>query len=279
MIPLDPRRLQRHLREGLRRHTPASRAGPFTCYLHPESRDPALNVAVPDEPAEGRRVPVLGQEASGGSAVLEEDVELGIVACKAYFAAQRRTPRVEMVDEVHPGLPDLLVEHGFVEDTRTSILACTRDTWRQVDPPAGVRVDPLLPGTSWEVARRYLEVQREAYGLEMELPERGPQGFWPALLIGAGVLVTLEGEPAAAGGITPPLDGLADVRGLAVRDAFRRRGLGAFVLSALGRVAHETGVEALLAIPENEGAQRIAARAGFVPVAILRSFTLAAREP
>lgn len=276
MSPLDPRRLQRHLREGLRLHVPASRAGPFTCYLHPETNDPALNVAVPDEPAEGRRVPVLGQEAAGLSAVPEEDEELGLVLLKAHFAGNRRTPRVEFLEECHPHLPRLLAQHGFAEDARNAMVACTRDTWRQVDPPEGVQVEPLLPGSAWDVAKRYLDVQREAYKLDMELPEEGPKGFWPALLIGAGLLVTIDGEPAAAGGITPADDGLSDVRGLAVRDAFRRRGLGGFVLSALARVAHETGVEALVAIPDGPGALRIAERAGFARVATLRSFTLEA---
>lgn len=276
MSPLDPRHLQRHLRDGLRRHAPATRAGPFTCYLHPESNDPALNVAVPDEPAEGRRVPIMGEDAAGYSAVPEEDVELGLVLLKAHFSANHRTPRVEYLEECHPTLADLLEAQGFAEDAKNAMLACTRETWQQVEPPAGVQIEPLLPTSTWDVAKRYLEVQREAYKLDMDVPEVGPKGFWPALLIGAGILVTVDGEPAAAGGITPVEDGLSDVRGLAVRDAFRRRGLGAFVLSALARIAQETGVEALIAIPDGVGAEGIAGRAGFVPVAALRSFTLEA---
>lgn len=275
MNELDPRRLQRHLRDGLRRAAPATRAGPFTCYLHPESNDPALNVAVPDEPTEGRRVPVMGEEAAGYAAVPEEDAELGAVILKAHFSSNHRTPRVEFLDECHPKLGDVLKAHAFEEDARVPMLACTRDTWKQVDPPPGVRIEPLLPGTSWDVAKRYLHVQNEAFKLGMDVPAEGPRGFWSALSIGAGLLATIDGEAAGAGGITPNDDGLADVRGLAVRDAYRRRGLGAFLLSALGRIAQETGVEALLAIPDDEEAQRIAARAGFVRVATLRSFTLA----
>lgn len=279
-MSLEARRLQRHLREGFRAHAPATRAGPFTCYLHRESNDPALNVAVPDEPVEGRRVPVMSEEAAGFASVPPDDVELGLVTLNAHFLARRRTPRVEFLDECHPRLADALLAHGFTEDAPTTMLACTRETWRQVDPPAGVHVEPLLPTSTWEVAKRYLQVQNEAYELDMEVPAAGPKGFFPALLIGAGILASLDGEAAAAGGITPMQDGLTDVRGLAVRDAYRRRGLGAFVLSALGRIAHETGAEALIAIPDSEGAEALAAKGGFVPVATIRSFTReASAEP
>ena len=143
MSELDPRRLQRHLREGLRRAAPATRAGPFTCYLHPESNDPALNVAVPDEPTEGRRVPVMGEEAAGYAVVPEEDAELGAVMLKAHFTSNHRTPRVEFIHECHPRLADVLKTHGFTEDARVPMLACTRATWKQVDPPAIVSRVPL----------------------------------------------------------------------------------------------------------------------------------------
>lgn len=275
MSTLDPRRLQRHLRESLRRHAPASRAGPFTCYLHPESRDPSLNVAIPDEPTEGRRVPVMGDEAAGHAAVPEDDAELGAVMLKAHFVGNGRTPRVEFLDACHPELADVLARHGFREDPRTPLLACTRATWRQLDPPEGARIEPLLPGSPWDVARRYLEVQREAFELDMDVPENGPKGYWPAMQLGAGLLATIDGEPAAAGGITPALDGLADVRGLAVRPEFRRRGLGAFLLSALGHIALETGIEALVAVPESDAETELARRAGFEPLAAIRSFRAA----
>jgi len=272
-MSLDPRRLERHLRESLRRHTTTARADPFTCFLHPATADPALNVAIPDEPLEGRRLHIQTQEPDEAAAAPpQKDEAVGAALVKAHFVAHGRRPRIEFLDECHPGLAEVLQANGFREEGRTSLLGCTRASWRQVDPPPGVRIEPLLPDVPWKVARQYLQVQREAYKLEMPVPEEGPPGFWPALALGAGLLVLVDGEPAAAGGITPHTDGLSDVRGLAVRDAYRRRGLGAFLLSALGRVAHETGVEALLVIPEGPGAQSIAERAGFAPVATLRSF-------
>lgn len=272
MSALDPRRLQRHLREGMRRHAPASRAGPFTCYLHPESADPALNVAVPDEPLEGRRVPVIDADKEAQAVAPAEDPEVGAVLLKAHFAAHRRIPRVEFVDACHPDLPALLLAHGFVEDPSVPLLACTAATWRAIDPPADVRVDPLLPDTPWDTVKAYLLVQREAYELDLPLPEEGPRGFWSALQISAGLLVRVQDDPAGAAGITRAEDGLADVRGLAVRDAYRGRGLASFLLSALGHIAHGTGVEAVVAVPDGEPTQRMAERAGFTRVGTLRSF-------
>lgn len=272
MSPLDPRRLQAHLRDGMRRQAPATRMGPFTCYLHPDSDDASLNLAVPDEPTEGRRVPVMEQEASALGAVGDEDPALGLVMVKAHFAANRRTPRVEFIGDCHPELPALLAAHGFQDEGPTPLLACTRASWRQVDAPAGLRVEPILAATPWEQVKRYLEVQREAYKIEMDVPERGPRGFWQALQLGAGLLALLDDAPAGAGGITPADDGLADVRGLAVRPAFRGQGVGSFLLSALARVAHETGVEALLATPDSDQDAALAARAGFVRVATIASW-------
>lgn len=257
----------------MRRQAPASRAGPFTCYLHPASREPSLNVAIPEEPSVGRRVPVMEREAAGHAAVAEDDPSLGLVLLRAHFSAHGRTPRVEYVEEAHQGLAEMLRGQGFHDDASTPLLSCTRDSWRQVDPPAGIRVEPLVESSPWETAKRYLEVQREAYGIDMEVPEQGPKGYWPALGIGAGLLVLVGDEPAGAGGITPAYEGLADVRGLAVRPAFRGRGIGSFLLSALARVAHETGVDALLATPDSDEDLPLAARAGFVRVATLVSFS------
>lgn len=273
MSELSARRLHRHLRDAMRRQAPATRLGPFTCFLHPESRDASLNVAIPDEPSIGRRVPVMGVEAAGSASVGDDDPALGLVLLKAHFSANRRTPRVELVLDATDDITPVMAEHGFREDARTPLLACTRATWKQVDPPADVHIEPILESTGWDQVKRYLEVQREAYEIETDVPENGPRGFWPAMGLGAGLLIFVGGEPAAAGGITPSDDGMADVRGLAVRNEFRGRGLGTFLLSALARIAHETGTEALLATPDRASDVAFAARAGFVPVATLVSYT------
>lgn len=41
------------------------------------------------------------------------------------------------------------------------------------------------------------------------------------------MLATLDGAPVGAGGCSVPVDGLTELAGLAVADAFRRRGIGA----------------------------------------------------
>lgn len=267
-MTLDPRRLQRHLREGYRRIGSASRIGPFTCYLNESSPHEALNVAVPDEPIEGRLVRVEGAEPTG-----EEDLAVALAMVTAHFLARQRIPRLEFLAEIDPALPARLVAEGWREEMRLPLLACTRETWRPIAPAPHLRLEPLLPETPWPVARDYLKVQREAYGLEMPIPERAPPGHWEALQIGAGLLVTMDGVPVAAGGLTPQVEGLCDVRGLGVRPAWRRKGIATFLLSALARVAHDTGAEAVVAIPDGAASLELAKKAGFAPVATIVSFT------
>jgi GNAT superfamily N-acetyltransferase len=269
-VSLDPRRLARHLRESYRAGTTPTRFGPFTCYLHPGSDHEALNVAVPDDPVEGRIVPVEGADAPR-----EDDVPLALASMRAHFLANRRRPRIEFLLEQHPGLSATLGRLGWSEEVRLPVLACTRETWRGMAATASLRVEALLPTTPWPVARDYLLVQREAYGLEMPIPERAPPGYWESLQIGAGVLARVDGIPVAAGGLTPQLEGLCDVRGLGVKPAFRRRGVGSFLLSALARIAHETGADAVVAIPDGRESLALAKKAGFEPAAMLVSFRAA----
>lgn len=269
-MTLDLRRLQRHVRESYRRTGSASRIGPFTCYLNASSPHEALNVAVPDEPAEGRRVRVEGAPVES-----DDDPTIALPLVKAHFLSHHRIPRVEFLAELYPDLDQVLAEQGWREEMRLPLLACTRETWRPVAAAPTLRVEALLPETPWPIARDYLLVQREAYGLEMPIPERAPPGHWEALQIGAGLLATLDGVPVAAGGLTPQVEGLCDVRGLGVKPAARRKGVATFLLSALSRIAHETGAEAVVAIPDGAASIALAKKAGFVPVATVVSFTTA----
>lgn len=269
---IDPRRLQRHLRAALRSQARASRVGAFTLFVHPDTSDPTLNVAIPDEPPEGRRVPLLELQARGEAAVPEEDVTYALMVAKAQLRAQRRTPRVEFLAGCHPELPALLAVAGFAEATRLPLLASTSAAWRPAPAVEGLAFEPILPRTPWETTRRYLEVQREAFALSIEIPRDAPRDAWPALGIGAGVLVTLDGAPVAAGGFTPPEDQLVEVRGLAVVPGVRGRGIGTLLLNALARVAHEGGVEAALAIPETDAATQLARRAGYEQAATIVAY-------
>lgn len=270
---IDPRRLQRHLRETLRQQSIPARVGPYTCYFHPEAPYAELNVAIPDEPPEGKRIELQGRAASGLAAVPDDDPEYAIMMVEAQFRARRRVPHVEFIAECHPELPEVLQRAGFAETTRVPVFASFTGGAANAPEAPGIRVEGILPSSSWETTRLYLEVQREAYGLDHPLPEKAPKDAWPALGIGAGVLATLEGAPVGACGFTPPVDGLTEIRGLAVKPSAQRRSIGAFLLHAIARVAHEGGLEAVLAIPDGPSTARLAKRAGYSPVATLVGFT------
>lgn len=269
---IDPRRLQRHLRTSMGAQTQALRVGPYTLFYHADAPYPELNVAIPDEPAEGRRIPVQGQEASGLAAVADDDPEYALMMLEAQFRARHRTPRVEFVAECHPDLVGLLTSSGYVEDVRVPLLVSTSATWASAPEVEGMRFEAVLPTSAWTTTRDYLEVQREAYGLSLPVPTVAPKDAWSALGIGAGVLASIDGKPVGAGGFTTPRDGLCEIRGLAVVPAMRRKGVGTLLLSALARVAHEGGVEAVVATPEGPATARMAKKAGYVACGTLVGF-------
>lgn len=270
---IGPRRLERHLRESLRQPSTPVRVGPYTCFFHPEAPFVELNVAVPDELPEGRRVPLMDQQASGLAAVPDEDAEYALMMVEAQFRARKRVPRIEFIAECHPDLPDALIRAGFAESMRVPILVSTAKGARTPSPVPGLEVEALLPSSPWETMRRYLDVQREAYAFSYDIPTNAPKDAWSALDIAAGVLALIDGEPVGAGGFTAPSDGLCEIRGLAVAPSARRRGVGSFLLHALARVALEGDLEGVLAIPDGPATARLAKRAGYTPAATLLAFT------
>ncbi|HUR69311.1 MAG TPA: GNAT family N-acetyltransferase [Candidatus Thermoplasmatota archaeon] len=273
MSEIDPRRLQRHVRETLRAQSQPTRVGPFTCFFHPDAPYAELNVAVPDDPVEGRRVPVLGQEAAGVAAVPDDDPEYALMMVEAQFRARKRVPRVELVAECHPSWPSILEKAGFRQAASVPLLVSTEASWRSAPEVPGMLFEAVLPTTAWGTVKRYLEVQRDAFGLAMSIPDEAPHDPWSALGIGAGVLASIEGVAVGAGGFTAPREGLCEIRGLAVSPDARRRGIGTFLLSALARVAHDGGIEGVVATPDGPRTARMAKRAGYVPSATLLAFT------
>lgn len=237
--------------------------------MHPTDDLAWLNVAIPDEAPEGRRVPILGEEAKGAGALSDEDPAQALHLVKDHFLRHRRAPRVELVAEAFPQLPALLEAAGFREASRLPAYACTRASWQAAPVVPGLRLEPILPGTPWKTTRRFLLVQREAFGLREPIPERAPPDLWDALGLAAGLLAFLHEAPVAAGGLLPASDGLAEIVDLGTLPAARGRGVATMLASGLARVALDTGADAALALPADDAARRVCERAGFRKVATI----------
>ena len=72
------------------------------------------------------------------------------------------------------------------------------------------------------------------------------------------------GEPAGAGLCTPPHEGVTELTSIAVRSAFRRRGIAAALTNRLARAALERGMKLVFLMAAGADEARIYARAGFV---------------
>lgn len=270
MSTVDPRLLQRYLRESARLRSQTARVAPYTAFFSPDSHDPFLNYAIPDEPTTGRHIPVMQADAKGLGAVPDDDPEYALVRLKEAFRARRRKARVEYVEEAAPDLGPLLRAAGFASHKPTPLLCCTRATWTQAPAPTGLRIDPIVPTTPWGATRAYLQVQREAFGIEAaDIPQKAPPNIWPTLGIAAGLVASQEMLPIAAGGFTPPIEGVAELTGLSVLPAHRGQGLSDFLASSLAKVALETGAEVVLLLGSDEGARTGGAPPGFEACATL----------
>lgn len=251
----------------------AIEAGDFVLYRHGSSDHPYLNYAVPgEEAARGAQVAALEAGAAPApDAALEAAAPApeagrpdavsppgpawrGLDALRAAFAAHDLRPRLEFVAECAPGLEDALLGAGFEIEDRLPVMTCTRDQARTVLPPDGVTLTPVAP----DDAPAYRILGAEAFGspppTERELAAPPPAG---------GLLARLDGEPVGIGVHTTVAEGVSEVAGIGVREAFRRRGIAAAITYAAATAAFLEGAELCFLTPGDEGAERVYARAGF----------------
>jgi len=109
-------------------------------------------------------------------------------------------------------------------------------------------------------------VQWEAYG-EAGPPAQHAVDSLRRTVAAGGVLVLARdaetGEPAGAGTCTAPEDGLTELTSVAVRPAFRRRGIAEALTGWLAEQAFAAGVTGVFLMAAGDAEARIYARAGF----------------
>lgn len=142
-------------------------------------------------------------------------------------------------------------------------MACAPDELRIPKPVRSLTI--AEPATDAEFDAAAL-VQHHGYGGTGE-PEGGMADWLRTAARDGGVaaLATVDGVPAGAGGCSVPVDGLTELAGLAVADAYRRRGIGAalsahLTATAFGAAAGWCGWSR--ATPTWSGSTRASATAG-----------------
>ncbi|CAM3310625.1 MULTISPECIES: GNAT family N-acetyltransferase [Saccharibacillus] len=95
--------------------------------------------------------------------------------------------------------------------------------------------------------RRCLAVRREVFIEEQNVPEELEIDEYDRIGSSAGhVLLTAGDDDAAAGRFTPYRDGAAKMQRVAVRSAYRGRGLGRVLMEALEQAARRAGFRSVV---------------------------------
>lgn len=253
-------RVERYLDATPRTGADPEEIGPFTLF---RSRTPWPYYARP------RRGEAARVTASDVRRLRERCTSLGIPC------------QLEWVAEVTPSLAEAAADAGLVV-TRHALLAMTTADFAPVRPPDGYAVRFLgAEELSLLVARATAEVAFRAGGTAT-----GPQGAVdrdgylaetaPAmaahlvaravegLTITAAALDSRDG--IVSSGSHQPVDDASEIVGVATLPAWRRRGLGAAVTSALVRDAFDRGAALVVLSADSDDVARVYERLGFTRI-------------
>ncbi|MFV5993404.1 GNAT family N-acetyltransferase [Streptomyces sp. NPDC056231] len=217
------------------------RVGPFTVRHNPNWSLKYANYAIPDRDSEPTAT----------------DVQKLIAA----FRERDRMPRLEYLPDWAPAVEPALLAAGFTVEDRPPILVCTPGDLLPPKPVDTLVLAEPATDAEFDAAAR---VQHHGYGGTGE-PEGGQAALLRDAVADGGVaaLATLDGTPAGAGGCSVPVDGLTELTGLAVADAFRRRGIGAALSAHLTAAAFARGCRVVWLEPADAAVERIYAGIGY----------------
>jgi ribosomal protein S18 acetylase RimI-like enzyme len=221
--------------------------GPFRALLDPSTDMIWINYAVP-----------IGaiDDAQATTAALAQ--------LRQAFAQHQRRPRFEFNTLPWPKLPSLLESAGFQLQERHPLMVCTPGSFRHFAAP-GVTVRFLGGDEPAATLAATMALQSESFGGPAELPpadeiKRLRNQLRAGTLCYA--LATLDGVPAGAGS-TAPIDGVAEVGGVATSPALRRRGVAATLTSFLADQLFAAGGTLAWLSAGDAAAQAVYARVGF----------------
>jgi GNAT superfamily N-acetyltransferase len=219
-------RIQRYLRDRIAAEREAIPAGAFTLYKHPTEDHPFLNYAVPNE----------GAEPDDGSALAAAARERGLI------------PRVEAVQPCAPWVRDM---PGYTIEDELRLMACDSPV------PLGSEAEIVVVRKGSPHIAGLLHAQMAAFDEPPPTDERIAQ--WD----GRAVAALVDGEVVGGAAWTLVLDGMTEVAGIGVLEAFRRRGIAGALTAEATRQGFLEGARLAVLVPGHEGAARVYERAGF----------------
>jgi GNAT superfamily N-acetyltransferase len=235
--------IQAYIRRNAATGRDTERIGPFLATFSRHSANPFLSYAIPDEHA--------------------RPTDAAVAALVAAFHRRQRRPRLEYLPSLARSVETVLVRAGFTVEGRLPVLACPPGAEVPQPAPAGFR---LAAPDSDDDLYDLLAVQHEAYR-EPAPPTDADVARLRRLVEGGGLaaLAREAGTGAAAGaGVCDYIhDGVGELAGFAVRQAYRRRGVAAAITWWLTAAAHRAGAPGVFLTPAGEAEERIYARVGY----------------
>ncbi len=262
MLSVD--QFQAYLRHSAQRSYQSVSVPPFTLFMHPRDNLIYFNYAIPD-------MPIV--QTSG-------ELNQALATLQGEFQAFGRTPRFEFMYEYAPGLPSLLEAAGFTQEARQQFMVCTPETFRPAPPVPGLAITQVRRESLLHEALELLAAQRRGFDPAEARPvtEAEAAEFLHGL-DGTGAFVArLDGEPVAAGMHAEPLDGVAEVFGLATLEAFRRRGVATTLTAHIAAHVFAAGAQVACLTAADERAGRVYERVGFQPYATMLAYSANARS-
>jgi ribosomal protein S18 acetylase RimI-like enzyme len=212
-------------------------SGPFDIFLNRSGRNPHMSYARPARSFSG-------------------DLASGIRAVTGVFRERGYTPRWEYVEELTPELTPALMAAGFPSPEMRPLMVQSESVALSI--PSGVTIKHITDlGQLLEAA----SVQKRGFGIEDE--EDG--GSDPVKLTECGMrfFAAFVDRIIVSAGVQIPMEGVAELAGIATLAEYRRRGTGAALTAAMAADGRKDGCHAVfLSAGDNEIA-RIYQRAGF----------------
>lgn len=241
--------LQSHMRRAAAAGRSTERVGPFLATFAADSANPFFNYAIPDD----------------GASPSAAEVD-------ALVAAYRRralAPRVEFLVDTAPAAEAALLAAGWSVERRIPVLLCAPGT---VVGPAPVDGFDLVVPTTDDELLGMVAAQLEAFDEPVEVSAADVANARERIRAGGFAVVAKDvrtGAVAGGGVAEAVADGTSEVAGIAVRAAFRRRGLGGAITAFLTRAVHEAGGRTVFLTPAGVTEQRLYERVGYVPAGMM----------
>ncbi len=198
-------------------------AGPFCIGFDAYSNDPFRNYAVPAD----------------GARPTPDDVRALITS----FRQHQRLPRLEYVEASAPEVEAALTAAGFTVELRTPVMVSGPGIVLTPRQPAGITVRTAAGDADLHTAAA---VQHEAYGVPQPPGPRDVGRLAGVLQRGGVISVAVDdasGQIAGTGlvDVTGPGTGTGELAAVAVRAAFRRRGIASELLRRAEASARASG--------------------------------------